>query len=106
MPDRPRRWMTVSRVRDPIQRQQAGLLQTLLLAILVIGSLAVVLNLVILGAPAITLRSLLPSAIVLLSTAGALVVLRRGAFVLAVRIVTVILFVVMAEAFLTTPFRR
>jgi two-component system cell cycle sensor histidine kinase/response regulator CckA len=86
MLNRLRHWLNDTPLRDPIERQQAPLLQIMLIGIIIVASLALLNNLI---APNTAERQLLgtaTNALYILCTAVSLVVLRYGRFHLAVSI--------------------
>jgi len=96
-----RRWMQDLHIPNPVTHQQAMLLQILLIGMLLTVVLAILLNIVVFGAAALTLSGLGPNLLVLLCIAGALLVLRRGRFRLSVGIVVAVLLIGQAYALLS-----
>ncbi|MCC7448958.1 MAG: PAS domain S-box protein [Anaerolineae bacterium] len=82
-------------IKDPIQYQQARLLQNFLIILLVGLVLAVVYNLIALGAQAFMVDRLGANVVMLLGVAGTLAILRRGYVTAAVMLVSTAIMVVL-----------
>jgi PAS domain S-box-containing protein len=93
-----RRWLHDLQIADPVIRQQALLLQILLIGMLITIVLAMLLNVAVFGGAALTPSGLGPNATVLLCVAGALAVLRRGRFRASASIVVVVILLGQAYA--------
>jgi len=99
-------WLDDIAVRDPIERQQAALLQILLIGLMLALVLAIVLNLFVFGLSALTPAGLGPNLLALLSVGGVLSLLRRGHFRGAVWLVIGVLFVGLAQALFSAGLRN
>ncbi|HEY3229990.1 MAG TPA: hypothetical protein VGJ87_12280, partial [Roseiflexaceae bacterium] len=105
MLNRLRRWLNDTPLRDPIDRQQARLLQIMLIGIIIVASLALLNNLI---APNTAERQLLgtvTNVLYILCTASSLVVLRYGRFRLAVLIPAVGITLIFGVAFIAVGLR-
>jgi PAS domain S-box-containing protein len=84
MPDRLRRWLGGITVHDPIERQQAVFLQSMLIGLTIIGLLGVPVSLAAQFDQLGTALTITADLLLALISAGALLLLRRGRFKLAV----------------------
>src|SRR5690349_232715 len=76
-------WLNAVPFKDPVQRRQAVLLQILLIALLAGVAIAMIGNVFIFGASALTPAGILPNLIFGLIVAGLLLMLRRGYFAIS-----------------------
>jgi signal transduction histidine kinase/CheY-like chemotaxis protein len=83
-----RRWLNDVPIRDPIARQQAALLQIMLVGLIITTTASMPLALIAPVEPEVTLLSLSASVLLILLTFTALTLLRRGRFNLSVATVT------------------
>ncbi len=96
-----RHWLYNDRIADPVERQQAALLQILLAIMLAAMLMAMLLSAALFGLAALAPAALLPNLLLLLSLAGALAILRRGRVRLAVALIIAALLAGQAYALLT-----
>lgn len=75
-----RRWLANIRIIDPVVRQQALLLQIILIVIVLALGLALVFSMLLLNQAGPRLNVLAPKLLLLLCIASALIILRRGQF--------------------------
>ncbi len=87
MVQRLRHWLGDIPINDPIQKQLAGSIQPLLIALLILTGLAVIIPLFVVGTAVFTRGGYGPILIVFLCLTGALLFLRRGHFTAAVALV-------------------
>ena len=103
--ERLRRWLNAIPIHDPIERPSAALLQIILAGMLVIIGLALLLNLIVVGPAALTLRGLAPNLAIILCVATAWAALRRGRFGWSVGIVIGAILLGQAQALITAGLR-
>jgi anti-anti-sigma factor len=75
-----RRWLNDTKLRDPVERQQASLLQIMLIGVIIAASLALLSNQILADTIQRRLFGTISNALLILCAASGIVLLRRGRF--------------------------